>query len=252
MPHVPLAVHPDFAGKSEHGIYGDVIQELDWSVGEIVRTLKENGLEEKTMIVYTTDNGPWQHQGDHGGHAEPLRDGKTTKYEGGQRVPCIMYWKGQIKPGTVAEDMLSTIDLMPTFAKLAGTAMPKDRKTDGIEAWDYISGTTDVSPRKTFIFANNVIRHEKWKLFLPGEYGESIQRDRFDSDAEWQAAMKALGSPVKYDSARLYDIGADIAESQDVSGKYPEVVADLEKRLKEFNQAMRTESRPIGRWEETE
>jgi len=249
MPHVPLAVHPDFAGKSEHGLYGDVIQELDWSVGEIVRTLKENGLEERTMIIYTADNGPWQHMGDHGGHAEPLRAAKTTKYEGGHRVPCIMYWKGQIKPGTVASEMLSTIDLMPTFAKLAGTTMPQDRKTDGIEAWDYISGATDVSPRHTFIFGDRTIRHGKWKLFLPGQYGETVQRDRFDSDAEWQAAMQALGSPVKSDSPRLYDLEADIGESQDVNERYPEVVAELTKRLHNFMQEMRTEARPVGRWE---
>ena len=233
MPHVPLAVHPDFAGKSEHGLYGDVMQELDWSVGEVVRTLKENGLDEKTMIVYTADNGPWQHQGEHGGHAEPLRDGKTTQYEGGHRVPCIMYWKGHINPGTVASEMLSTMDLMPTFAKLAGTTMPQDRKTDGIEAWDYISGATDVSPRKTFVFGDRIIRHGKWKLFLPGQYGESVQRDRFHSDEEWQAAMQELNS-VNYESSRLYDLNTDVGESEDVSNRHPEIVADFYRTLNQI------------------
>jgi arylsulfatase len=250
MPHTPLAVHPDFAGKSEHGLYGDVIQELDWSVGEVMRTLRENGLEEKTMIVYTTDNGPWHQQGVHGGHAVPLRDAKQSRYDGGQRVPCIMYWKGPIKQGTVASDMLGAIDLMPTFAKLAGTTMPKDRKTDGIESWNYISGATNVSPRKTFIYGERVIRHEKWKLFLPGQYGETVQRDRYNSNEEWQEAMKAIGSPVKYVSHRLYDLETDIGESQDASAQHPEIVADLEKRLSASIEEMKTEARPVGRWEE--
>ena len=248
MPHTPLAVHPDFEGKSEHGLYGDVIQELDWSVGEIVRTLKENNLEEKTMIIYTTDNGPWYQMGDHGGHAESLRASKGSKYDGGHRVPCIMYWKGQIKPGTVATDMLCSIDLMPTFAKLAGTTMPQDRIIDGIEAWDYISGASDVSPRKTFIYGEQAIRHGKWKLFLPGTYGEPVQRDRYNSNEEWQAAMRA-NSGIKYEFSRLYDVEADMGESQEVSKQNPEVVADLEKRLKDSMQAIKAAARPIERWE---
>ena len=138
---------------------------------------------------------------------------------------------------------------MPTFAKLAGTTMPQDRKTDGIEAWDYISGTSDVSPRKTFVLANDVIRHEKWKLFLPGQYVETIQRDCFESESEWREAVKAMGSPVKYEMSRLYDIESDVGESNDLSGRYPEVVSDLEKRLKDFNQSVKAESRPIGYWD---
>ena len=249
MPHTPLAVHPDFAGRSECGLYGDVIQELDWSVGEVVRTLREHGLEEKTMIIYTSDNGPWLQMGDHGGHAEPLRSGKGTKYEGGHRVPCIMYWKGQIKPGTVASEMLSTLDLMPTFAKLAGTTMPQDRKTDGIEAWDYISGATDISPRKTFVFGDRMIRHGKWKLFLPGPYFETVHRDKFNSESEWRAAMQTLAS-ARYDFPRLYDLEADIGESQDISEQHPEIVAELRQLLADFVQEMATEARPVGRWEE--
>ena len=252
MPHVPLAVHPDFAGKSDHGLYGDVIQELDWSVGEIVQTIKENGLEEKTMIVYTSDNGPWLHLGDLGGHAEPFRDGKFNRYEGGHRVPSIMYWKGQIKQGTVASDLLGSIDLMPTFAKLAGTTMPQDRKTDGIEAWDYISGETDVSPRQTYIFGERVIRHGKWKLFKSGQFGESVQRDRFNSNDEWRDAMKTLGTPNPFTSPRLYDLDADPGESQDVSNHHPEIVTKLEQLLQDFNQEMKTEARPVGHREESQ
>jgi arylsulfatase len=234
MPHTPLAVHPDFEGTSERGLYGDVIQELDWSVGEIVRALRENGLEERTMIIYTSDNGPWHEMGDHSGHADPLRSAKGTQYEGGHRVPCIMYWKGQIKPGTVATEMLTTLEIMPTFAKLAGTTMPQDRKTDGIEAWDFISGATDVSPRKTFIFhtrdqhgRDRVIRHERWKLFLPGQYRETVHRDRFNSYQEWQAAIRELSNQEH--GYRLFDLEADIGETQDLSERHPEIVAKLKK-----------------------
>jgi len=253
MPHVPLAVHPDFAGTSEHGLYGDVIQEIDWSVGEIVKAIRENGLEEKTMIVYTTDNGAWEHQGEHGGHSGPLRSAKSTLYEGGHRVPCIMYWKGQIKPKTVASEMLATLDIMPTFAKLAGATMP-NRKTDGLEAWDYISGASDVSPRKTFVYRTpgappreSVIRHGKWKLFLPGTYAEIAQRDNYPSEKEWQAARQAL--VTKFDHPRLYDLETDIGESQDMSERHPEIVADLTKRLEAFNNEMQADARPIGRWD---
>ena len=248
MPHVRLFVHPDFEGTSEHGMFGDVMQEIDWSIGEIVRTLKENNLEEKTMIVITSDNGPWLQMGENGGHAVQLRAGKFSRYEGGHRVACIMYWKGQIKPGTVAEEMLSSLDLMPTFAKLAGTTMPQDRKTDGIEAWDYISGATDVSPRKTFVYGPRVIRHGKWRLFLPGEFEEYLQRDNYATPQEWRAALGARGSRT-YESSRLFDLEVDLKETQDVSERYPEVVADLTQRLKDFTEEMRTESRPIGVWE---
>jgi arylsulfatase len=247
MPHVPLFVHPDFEGTSEHGLYGDVIQELDWSVGEVLKALRINGIEERTMIVYTSDNGPWLHQGVLGGHAEPLRSGKATKYEGGHRVICIMKWKGQIKPGTVASDILANFDLMPTFVKLAGTTMPPNRKYDGLESWDYISGVTDVSPRETLAFGDRVVRHGKWKLFMPGQHDEIVQRDHFNSDAEWQAARQALVR--EHDAPRLYDLEADIGESQDVSAQNPAVVAQLQKLLEEFNREMRTEARPLGRWE---
>ena len=252
MPHTPLYVHPDFEGKSEHGLYGDVIQEIDWSIGEVVRTLKENGLEDKTMIVITSDNGPWLHMGENGGHSVQLRDGKASRLEGGHRVACIMHWKGQIKSGTVGEEMLGSIDLMPTFAKLAGTMMPQDRKTDGIEAWDYISGATDTSPRKTFIYGDRVIRHGKWKLLLSGEYREFVQRDNYASHEEWQAAIKAIGNPIQYESHRLYDLEADLKETTNLADQHPEIVADLEKRLKDFNQEMKAESSPIGRWEPSE
>jgi len=247
MPHTPLHPHPDFVGTSEHGKYGDVIQELDWSVGEVVKALKENGLDKKTMIAYTSDNGPWLPRGIDGGHAEPLRSGKGSRYEGGQRVPCIMWWPGQIKPGTTGVETLSTIDLFPTIAGLVGLPVPNDRVIDGIDAWDYISGKTNTSPRKVFFFGDKVIMEGKWKLFAPGNYFETVQRDRFPTPpVGWNNGQIQRGG-IMFEKARLYNLETDIGEENDVSAEHPEVVARLMKLLDEITSDIRQNKRPLGR-----
>src|SRR5262249_35735248 len=119
MPHVPLHVSDKFKGKSARGVYGDVIMELDWSVGQILAALKQHGIEEQTLVMYSSDNGPWLSYGDHAGSAGPLREGKMTTWEGGQREPCIMRWPGKIPPGSVCREPAMTIDILPTLAKLA-------------------------------------------------------------------------------------------------------------------------------------
>ena len=124
MPHVPLAVSDKFKGKSEQGLFGDVMMEIDWSVGEVVRTVRELGLEDNTLIVITSDNGPWANYGNHAGSAAGLREAKATTFNGGNRVPCIMYWKGHTKPGTICNKLASNIDLFPTFAEISGAALP--------------------------------------------------------------------------------------------------------------------------------
>ncbi len=120
MPHLPLYVSPGFEGKSKRGLYGDVIEELDWSVGEVVNALKKNGLEENTLVVFTSDNGPWLIFDTEGGSAGPLRDGKGTTFEGGQRVPTVFSWPSKIKPGSVYSDLALQLDIFPTLLKLAG------------------------------------------------------------------------------------------------------------------------------------
>src|SRR4029079_4633821 len=128
-----------FRGKTERGLYGDVIEEIDWSVGEVLSALQRNGLEKHTWIIFTSDNGPWLSYGDHAGSAGPLREGKGTSWEGGTRVPCLMRWPGHIPAGTVSDDMAMTIDLLPTIAKLVGADLPKN-KIDGLDVWPILSG----------------------------------------------------------------------------------------------------------------
>ncbi len=127
MPHVPLAVSDKFKGKSTQGLYGDVLMEINWSVGEIVRTLEENGLTDNTLVIFTSDNGPWLNFGDHAGSTGGLREGKGTSFEGGQRVPCIMKWPAQISAGTISNQLAATIDFLPTFADMLNVALPKKK-----------------------------------------------------------------------------------------------------------------------------
>lgn len=131
MPHVPIYASPEFEGKSELGLYGDVIQELDWSVGEVLKKLEEKGILENTLIVFSSDNGPWLVMEDHGGSAGPLREGKQFTFEGGVRVPTVAMWKGKIDPGQVYEDLATQMDWFPTFCKLVGAEIPQDREIDG-------------------------------------------------------------------------------------------------------------------------
>ncbi|MBC7856762.1 MAG: sulfatase, partial [Pirellulaceae bacterium] len=140
MPHVPLHVSEKFKGKSKQGLYGDVIMEIDWSVGEILKTLRQHKLDDNTLVIFTSDNGPWLSYGNHAGSAGPLREGKGTHWEGGTRVPCVMRWPGKIPAGTTSGDILMTIDLFPTIAKLIGAELPK-HKIDGLDVWPLIIGT---------------------------------------------------------------------------------------------------------------
>lgn len=131
MPHVPIYASPEFEGKSKRGLYGDVIQELDWSVGEVLKKLEEKGILENTLIVFSSDNGPWLVMEDHGGSAGSLREGKQFTFEGGVRVPTVAMWKGKIDPGQVYEDLATQMDWLPTFCKLVGAEIPQDRAIDG-------------------------------------------------------------------------------------------------------------------------
>lgn len=239
MPHTPLAVHPDFAGTSEHGLYGDVIQELDWSVGEIVRALRERGLEKKTLIVFASDNGPWLAMGKNGGHAEPLRDGKMTPYEGGHRVPCIMSWPGRIKENTLCEGLLASIDLLPTFARLAGAEVPQERTIDGVDVWDYIADRSPDSPRMTVFLGRNAVRHEHWKLILPGKYMEYTQIDRTDGSGK-------KGEVATYTTPRLFNLETDIREKQDIFSENVAMANRLMKLLEDFHDDVKRNSRPVG------
>jgi arylsulfatase A-like enzyme len=224
MPHVPLHVSAKFKGKSERGLYGDVIMEIDWSVGQILAALKENGIDERTLVLFTSDNGPWLSYGDHAGSAGPLREGKATTWEGGVRMPLIARWPGKIPAGAVCREPAMTIDILPTVAALAGAELP-GHKIDGKDIWALLSGKPDArSPQEAYYFYWDrhlqAVRSGKWKLHLPHRYptlaGKPGGKD---------------GKPVAYSGAEtplaLYDLAKDPGETTNVADKYPEVVERL-------------------------
>jgi arylsulfatase len=228
MPHVPLFVSDRFKGKSERGIYGDVISEVDWSVGEVVKSLDANGLTANTLVIFTSDNGPWLSYGEHAGRSGPLREGKGTCWEGGIRVPCVMRWPGKIPAGTTSDAMLMTIDLFPTLAHLVGAELPA-HKIDGLDVWPILSGAPGArNPHDAYLFyfEQNQLQavssgDGRWKLQLPHTYrtlaGHPGGRD---------------GIPSRYESRQitrpeLYDLANDLGETTDVAAKHPDVVSRL-------------------------
>jgi arylsulfatase len=151
MPHVPIYASPAFRGKSKQGLYGDVIQEVDYHVGRIMQTLQEEGLDKNTLVIFTSDNGPWFNFGNHAGSTGGFREGKGTSFEGGQRVPCIMRWKGTVPAGVVANQLASTIDILPTLAAFSGASLP-EKKIDGVDLSEVLRGNMDASPRNEFLY----------------------------------------------------------------------------------------------------
>jgi arylsulfatase A-like enzyme len=171
MPHVPLYVSPEFEGKSELGLYGDVVQELDWSTGQIVEKLRDLGILDNTLIIFTSDNGPWLAMGDHAGSAGLLRDGKGSTFEGGQRVPTVVHWPNKIAPGRVDNSLTSFFDLMPTFSAIAGVPLPEDRVIDGEDISAILTGASKERSNRFYYqssMSTNIVayRDGDWKLKL--------------------------------------------------------------------------------------
>lgn len=222
MPHVPLHVSAKFKGKSKQGLYGDVIEELDWSVGQVLQTLKRLNLDRQTLVIFTSDNGPWLPYGNHAGSAKPLREGKGTAFEGGVRTPFIARRPGKIPARSVSRVPLMTIDLLPTIASLLGAELPKQR-IDGRDFRQVLSGQkTAQSPHDALYFywgnALHAVRSGKWKLHLPHPYRHL---DYAGKD----------GQPGKDTNPKLelslFDLENDIAETVNLVGKHPEVVKEL-------------------------
>ncbi len=212
FPHTPLHVSEKFAGKSERGLYGDVVECLDWSVGRIMETLKEEGLDDNTLVIFSSDNGPWLVKGKDGGSALPLKKGKGTTWEGGMREPTIMRWPGRIPAGTTCSALTTMMDICPTVAALAGAKMPTDRVIDGKDIRPLMEGRPGaVSPYEVFYYYRGdelqAVRSGKWKLVLP-------HTDQPDKE------IVALG---------LYDLQADVSETTNVIDKYPSIAARLQK-----------------------
>lgn len=225
MPHVPINASEEFRGKSKQGLYGDVIQEVDHHVGRIMKMLKEEGLEKNTLVIFTSDNGPWFNFGEHAGSPGGLREGKGTSFEGGQRVPCIMRWPGVIPQGIISNQLASTIDVLPTLSVLTGTSLP-ERKIDGVDISAILKGDLKVTARKNFLYyyRNNsleAVRRDNWKLVFqhPGRsyLGQAPGIGGFPG--------KAPENVLFYEA--LYDLRRDPGEQYDVSRQYPEIVTEL-------------------------
>jgi arylsulfatase A-like enzyme len=217
MPHIPLFASQKYRGNSSRGLYGDVVEELDASVGRILDTLRELKLESKTMVFFSSDNGPWLSFETHGGSAGPLRAGKGTTFEGGQRVPTIFWWPGSIQPGTIHE-LGSTLDLLATVAAITGGELPKDRTLDSFDLSDVLL-RGGKSPRKEMFFWTNAqlhaVRVGPWKLHVKAR--EPVNYGKVDE----------LSSP------ELYHLERDISEKYNVADKHPEVVERLLKKIEE-------------------
>lgn len=234
MPHVPLAASPEFQGSSEHGLYGDVIQEIDWSVEQVTDAIHENGLDENTLIIFASDNGPWLSFGKDGGHCVPRRQGKGTRYEGGHRTPCVMRWTGVLPAGEVREQLVGSIDLFPTIARITGTKIPTDRVIDGVDQWDYFSGASQETARNLFFYQNQAVREGDWKLYVPGKY------------REYPEPNPTRYIQVERPEYRLYNLKDDVSETQNLAEKYPEKVREMEQKMNEFQKNLRKNSRPHG------
>jgi len=242
MVHVPLFVSDKFKGKSKRGLFGDVVMEVDWSVGQIVSTLKRLGLDKNTLVLFCSDNGPWLSYGDHAGSAGPLREGKGTTFDGGQREPTILWWPGRIPGGRTCHEPVSTIDVLPTFARLAGASLP-GHQIDGKDIWPVIAGEPGAkSPHEAFFYyqgwALEAVRSGKWKLHFPHGYRTLSGRPG-----------GVDGVPAKYDQAKtdlaLYDLENDVGEQHNVADQHADVVARLEQLADAIRQDLGDAARQI-------
>ena len=219
MPHVPLGASKDFRGKSAGGFYGDVIEELDWSMGEVLKTLKEEGLEENTLVIFTSDNGPWIEEqiGDHGGSAFPLRGNKMQTWEGGVRVPAIMQWKGKIPENVVNDALLTTMDFLPTFADISGAVISKEITLDGKSFKDVLLKNKESQHDRFYYYSYThlqAVRDKEWKLVLPRKAKPKYMK--------W-AARKVEA----VDEILLFNLNNDKEEQYNLADQNPEKVKEL-------------------------
>lgn len=272
MPHVPIFASDAFRGKSEAGLYGDVVQELDWSVGEILDTLRRCGLAQNTLVIFFSDNGPFLSYGNHAGHAQPFREGKLTTFEGGVRSPFIVRWPGHVPQGGVCDEPVMEIDLLPTLAALAGAELPQ-KKIDGRDILPLLEGKAGAkSPHEALVFYGGdelqAVRSGEWKLHFPHPYitvdgepgkdGKPAQFGKMKPKAITQSGIGGIASRhgyrVEQTGLALYDLKNDPGETQDVAKEHPEVVERLKKLAepvrRELGDALMkvkgTENRPLG------
>ena len=245
MPHVPIFASAKFKGTSGRGLYGDVVQELDWSVGEIMAALRKNGIDGRTLVVFTSDNGPFLSYGEHAGSAAPLREGKLTAFGGGVDVPCLMRWPGRVPAGRVTAELVTSMDLYTSFARMCGATLPTV-KIDGTDLSPLVLGEKGATGRDTFWFYSGeelqAVRVGDWKLHLPHEYlTVAASPGTGGKPSNWEN-MKPLsievsgirgiasrhGYRVEKIGLALYDLKNDPGETRDMASAHPEIVARLQ------------------------
>lgn len=212
LPHIPLARSAEFVGRSAGGMYGDVVEEIDWSVGAVLDALREAGIDRRTLVVFTSDNGPWLPFHEHGGSAGPLREGKGTTWEGGVRTPAVFSWPGTLRPGVVT-DMGSALDLFATAAALSGAALPSDRRLDSYDLTPVLTGTGPSPRAELFYYWDNELRavrdgRYKAHFITSGAYGEG-------------------GPRTVHATPLLFDLATDPGERRDIAAEHPDVVTRL-------------------------
>lgn len=234
MPHVPLGASEGFKGKSAGGFYGDTVEEIDWSCGEIFAALKRLEIDDNTLVIFTSDNGPWVETTrgmkptgdsfiprDHSGNADPFRGWKMSSWDGGCRVPFIVRWPGKVPAGRESDELLSTMDLLPTFAVIAGGSLPSVT-LDGYDATDFLTGVSAASPREEYFYYSGClltgVRSGPWKLVLP-------RVDAPKGLGWWARMIEAV------EQTQLFDLNADPGETTNLASENPDVVAGLMKRI---------------------
>jgi arylsulfatase len=253
MPHVPLFVSDKFKGKSKQGLYGDVMMEIYWSIGQIIGKLREEGLEENTLVVVTSDNGPWINYGNHAGSTGGLREGKGTSFEGGQRVPCLMQWKGVIQEGSICNNLTSSIDLLPTIAALTNAPLPT-YKTDGVNITSLIRGEKNANPRTSFYYyyrrnSLEAVTDGNFKLIFPHPHRTYEGFEPGNNGAPGKVEESHM-----LEEKLLIDLRRDPGERYNVINMYPEETSKLEQMAREAREDLGDDltnttgknTRPIG------
>ncbi len=224
MPQVPLAVSKQFAGTSERGLYGDVVAELDWSVGEILDALAHSQLDSETIVVFTSDNGPALEYGDQAGSAGVLRGGEGSTFEGGMRVPCLVRWTGQIPARSVSDELVVNFDLLPTIARLVGTRMPAGMQIDGQDIWPVLAfPMAATSPHECFYYysggALHAVRSGRWKLHFPHGYAVLLDQPPPEGEPR-RSSWERIG-------LSLFDLRTDPGETRNLAAENEKVVLYL-------------------------
>ena len=234
--HVPIHPGKGFQGKSANGRYGDWVEEVDWSTGRVLDTLRKLKLDARTLVIFTSDNGPWRSKGKDGGVAGPLRGGKTSTWEGGVREPTIAWWPGRIRTGSACDAMMSEMDVLPTLVKLAGGAVPTDRPIDGKDIWLLLSGESRQSPHEALFYFKGdrleAVRSGAWKVAIVEQIENGVDKEKKPS--------------TKPFTPKLFNLDADIGETTDVAAQHHDVVKRLRGYIRQMDRDLGATGRGPG------